>query len=139
MSTGEPEFIKVEVAYATPEAQSIIALEVPAGATAEEAARLSGIEEQFPEIQLGKNRLGIFGRLVKPAQPLANGDRVEIYRPLLADPKVVRRELAALGKTMGKTMGKTTGNAADKTTNKVASESGASTLAAAGKQNPDES
>jgi hypothetical protein len=102
MSTAETEFIRVEVAYATPEAQTIIELEVPVGATAEEAARLSGIEEQFPEIQLGKNRLGIFGRLVKAAQELASGDRVEIYRPLIADPKVVRRELAALGKTMGK-------------------------------------
>jgi len=112
MSTGETEFIRVEVAYAKPEAQTIIELEVPMGATAEEAARLSGIEEQFPEIQLGKNRLGIFGRLVKGTQKLASGDRVEIYRPLIADPKVVRRELAALGKTMGKTIGKTTDKSA---------------------------
>jgi len=112
MSTGEIEFIRVEVAYATPEAQTIIELEVPAGATAEEAARLSGIEEQFPEIQLGKNRMGIFGRLVKATQKLASGDRVEIYRPLIADPKVVRRELAALGKTMGKTTGKSAAKAA---------------------------
>ncbi len=120
MSTGETEFISVEVAYATPEAQTIIELEVPMGATAEEAARLSGIEEQFPEIQLGKNRLGIFGRLVKGTQKLARGDRVEIYRPLIADPKVVRRELAALGKTMGKTTGKSAAKAAPDSDNSEA-------------------
>ena len=103
MSTEEPEFIRIEVAYATPEEQSILSLEVPSGTTADEAVRLSGIEEQFPEIDLGRNRLGIFGKLVKAGEVLAAGDRVEIYRPLTADPKVVRRELAALGKTMGKT------------------------------------
>lgn len=102
MSTDEAEFIRVEVAYATPEEQSILSLEVPSGTTADEAVRLSGIEEQFPEIDLGKNRLGVFGKLVKAGHRLAAGDRVEIYRPLTADPKVVRRELAALGKTMGK-------------------------------------
>ena len=102
MSTGETEFIRVEVAYAKPEAQTIIELEVPMGATAEEAARLSGIEEQFPEIQLGKNRVGIFGRLVKGTQKLVSGDRVEIYRPLIADPKEVRKQRAAAGKAMKK-------------------------------------
>lgn len=101
MSTDESEFIRVEVAYATPEEQSILSLEVPAGTTADEAVRLSGIEEQFPEIDVGRNRLGVFGKLVKAGHTLAAGDRVEIYRPLKADPKVVRRELAALGKTMG--------------------------------------
>jgi len=103
MSTEEPEFIRIEVAYATPDEQSILSLEVPSGTTADEAVRLSGIEEQFPEIDLGRNRLGVFGKLVKTGHSLAAGDRVEIYRPLTADPKVVRRELAALGKTMGKT------------------------------------
>lgn len=109
MSTEEPEFIRVEVAYATREVQSILSLEVPAGTTADEAVRLSGIEEQFPEIDLGKNRLGVFGKLVKAGHALGAGDRVEIYRPLTADPRVVRRELAALGKTMGKAAGKKAG------------------------------
>jgi len=103
---ADAEFIRVEVAYATPEAQSILSLEVPPGTTAEEAVRLSGIEEEFPEIDLGSNRMGIFGKLVKRGQALQPGDRVEVYRPLKADPKVVRRELAALGKTMGRNKAK---------------------------------
>lgn len=96
------ETIEIEVAYARPERQLILTVEVPAGTTAIEAARLSGIEEQFPEIELGKNRMGVFGKLCKPDRPLNPGDRVEIYRPLLADPRAARRELAAEGKSMGK-------------------------------------
>jgi uncharacterized protein len=96
------ETIEVEVAYAVPERQLIVKVEVPVGTTAIEAARLSGIEEQFPEIDLGKNRLGVFGKLCKPDRPLNAGDRVEIYRPLLVDPRAARRELAAAGKSMGK-------------------------------------
>ncbi|KPK56787.1 MAG: RnfH family protein [Gammaproteobacteria bacterium] len=96
------DFLTVEVAYATPEKQLILKVEVPAGTTAAEAVRLSGIEEHFPEISADGNPLGIFGRKIKAGQELKAGDRVEIYRALTADPKVVRRELAKLGKTMGK-------------------------------------
>lgn len=96
------ETIEVEVAYAVPERQLILKVEVPEGTTAIEAARLSGIEEQFQEVDLGKNRLGVFGKLCKPDRPLIAGDRVEIYRPLLVDPRAARRELAAAGKSMGK-------------------------------------
>jgi putative ubiquitin-RnfH superfamily antitoxin RatB of RatAB toxin-antitoxin module len=96
------ETIEIEVAYARPERQLILTVEVPAGTTVIEAARLSGIEEQFPEIELGKNRMGVFGKLCKPDRALNAGDRVEIYRPLLADPRAARRELAAEGKSMGK-------------------------------------
>jgi len=96
------ETIEVEVAYARPERQLILTVEVPQGTTAVEAVRLSGIEEQFPEIDLGRNRLGVFGKLCKPDRPLNAGDRVEIYRPLLVDPRTARRELAAVGKSMGK-------------------------------------
>jgi uncharacterized protein len=94
--------IQVEVAYATPERQLILPVEVPRGTTAIEAVRLSGIEEQFPEIELGRNRLGVFGKLCKEDRPLNSGDRVEIYRPLLVDPREARRELAAAGKSMGR-------------------------------------
>jgi putative ubiquitin-RnfH superfamily antitoxin RatB of RatAB toxin-antitoxin module len=90
------------VAYATPERQCILKVDVPEGTTAAEAVRLSGIEEQFPEIELGKNRIGIFGKLCKADRVLRSGDRVEIYRPLLVDPRVARRKLAAAGKTMGR-------------------------------------
>lgn len=96
------ETILVEVAYARPERQLILAVAVPAGTTAAEAVRLSGIEEQFPEIALDKNRLGVFGKLCKADRLLNAGDRVEIYRPLLADPRAARRERAAAGKSMGK-------------------------------------
>jgi putative ubiquitin-RnfH superfamily antitoxin RatB of RatAB toxin-antitoxin module len=96
------DMIEVEVAYAHPERQLILKLEVPPGTTAIEAVRLSGVEEQFPEIDVARNRIGVFGKLCKPERPLLAGDRVEIYRPLLVDPRVARRELAALGKSMGK-------------------------------------
>ena len=96
------ETIEVEVAYARPERQLILKVEVPAGTTAIEAARLSGIEEQFPEIRLGQDRLGVFGKLCKDDRVLHPGDRVEIYRPLLVDPRAARRELAAAGKSMGR-------------------------------------
>lgn len=97
--------IEVEVAYARPERQLILKLEVPRGTTAIEALRLSGIEEEFPEIDPDKNRLGVFGKLCKPDRVLSPGDRVEVYRPLLADPRAARRELAAEGKSMGKKRG----------------------------------
>lgn len=79
----------------------MIPLTVPAGTTAIEAIRRSGIQERFPEIEISSLRIGVFGRLCPPERVLAAGDRVEIYRPLLADPKEVRRKLAAEGKTMG--------------------------------------
>jgi putative ubiquitin-RnfH superfamily antitoxin RatB of RatAB toxin-antitoxin module len=99
---SESDFVTVEVAYARPERQVILSVEVPRGTTAEEAVRLSGIEEEFPEIDLASNRMGVFGKLCKPSRVLNPGDRVEVYRPLVADPKAVRRERAAAGKTMGK-------------------------------------
>jgi putative ubiquitin-RnfH superfamily antitoxin RatB of RatAB toxin-antitoxin module len=92
------EFISVEVAYAKPELQVIIPLKVHRGATAEEAVRLSGIVERFPEIDLTVNKIGVFGKLGKADVALRPGDRVEIYRPLIADPKEVRRKRAEKGK-----------------------------------------
>lgn len=91
--------IKVEVAYALPEKQLIRALEVPTGTTALEAVTLSGIEEAFEELTINdSSRLGIFGKAVKSDQVLAAGERVEIYRPLLIDPKEVRKKRAAEAK-----------------------------------------
>ena len=100
MAGADP--IKVEVAYARPDRQVIVPLNVPEGTTVEQAILDSGILEQFPEIDLEKNKVGIFGKLVKPAQVLRDGDRVEIYRPLIADPKEIRRQRAAAGKRMKK-------------------------------------
>ena len=89
--------INVEVACALPERQQIVALQVRKGTTVSEAVSLSGIERLFPEVDVHAAKLGIFGKAVaKPeAHELAEGDRVEIYRPLIADPKEVRKQRAA--------------------------------------------
>ncbi len=90
-----PELITVEVAYATPEQQRIVALEVPENTTVEIVIRLSGLLACFPEINLSATAVGIFGKLSELNQVLKAGDRVEIYRPLLHDPKEARRQRAA--------------------------------------------
>lgn len=89
--------MRVEVAYALPQRQTIVALDVDLGCTALEAAQRSGIDREYPEISWQCVRLGVFGKVLdEPAQyVLREGDRVEIYRPLLIDPKVVRRQRAA--------------------------------------------
>ncbi|MDR2220937.1 MAG: RnfH family protein [Methylobacillus sp.] len=94
--------IHVEVAYALPAQQLILELKVPEGTTAEQAVQKSGVLAKFPEIDLAQNKLGIFGKLVKSDTVLREKDRVEIYRPLIADPKEVRRQRAAEGKAMKK-------------------------------------
>jgi hypothetical protein len=97
--------IPVEVAYALPERQVILDLEVAPDTTLAEVIRASGILDLFPEIDLGKNKFGVFGKLGKPGDTLHAGDRVEIYRPLIADPKQVRKQRAAQGKVMKKGAG----------------------------------
>jgi putative ubiquitin-RnfH superfamily antitoxin RatB of RatAB toxin-antitoxin module len=96
------ERILVEVAYARPDEQVILEVNVPSGATIEKAIRLSGILENFPEIDLHDNQVGIFGRLARLEDTPRDHDRIEIYRPLIADPKEVRRRRAAEGKAMKK-------------------------------------
>ncbi|MCB1854029.1 MAG: RnfH family protein [Halieaceae bacterium] len=91
----DKQTIAVEVAYALPEKQAILSLQVPAGTSALEAARQSGISAQFDGIDLENAKLGIFGKVIAPTQVLQDGDRVEIYRPLIADPKEVRKARAA--------------------------------------------
>ncbi len=102
MSTGIPDYITVEVVYATPESQPVIRLELENGTTVADAISQSGLLERFPSIDLSISKLGIYGKACGLDQQLSDHDRVEIYRPLLADPKEVRRRLAAEGKTMGK-------------------------------------
>ncbi len=96
------DHIDVEVAYARDDRQVILPVNVPVGTTAEQAILFSGILEQFPEIDLASNKIGIFSKLSKPVTELKAGDRVEIYRPLIADPKEVRRKREAEGKRMKK-------------------------------------
>lgn len=92
MDNNEKYFI--EVTYALPEEQVLITLDVEQGTTAEQAVKLSGVLERFTEIDLTKNKLGIFGKTTKVDQVLRDKDRVEIYRPLIADPKESRRKRA---------------------------------------------
>ncbi len=90
----------VEVAYALPDKQSLVSLEVEKGTTLQEAIEASGILDSFEQIDLTKDRVGIFSKFATLDTVLREKDRVEIYRPLIADPKQVRKERAAEGKAM---------------------------------------
>ncbi|MFJ2360142.1 RnfH family protein [Pseudomonas fluorescens] len=89
--------IEIEVVYAAVDRQILRTLSVPEGATVREAVLKSGIGDEFPELDLNECPLGIFGKVVVDPQVrlIQAGDRIEIYRPLLADPKEVRRLRAA--------------------------------------------
>jgi len=91
---GDSRTLWVEVAYATPRKQAIVRLEVPNGCTVAQAIERSGIRAQFPGIKVEAGAVGIFSRKVTLEQELQEGDRVEIYRPLIADPKESRRKRA---------------------------------------------
>ena len=90
----------VEVAYALPDKQSLVSLEVEKGTTLKEAIEASGILDSFEQIDLTKDRVGIFSKFATLDTVLREKDRVEIYRPLIADPKQVRKDRAAEGKAM---------------------------------------
>jgi len=89
----QPEIV-VEVAYALPEKQYLQRVILEEGATVEEAIRASGLLTLRNDIDLAKNKVGIYSRPVKLADTVKDGDRVEIYRPLIADPKELRRQRA---------------------------------------------
>jgi len=97
-----PDDIHVEVIYALPDRQPLLKVRLVEGATVEDAIRASGVLEAFPEIDLAKNKVGIFSKLVKLDEKVRDRDRVEIYRPLIADPKEVRRKRAEEGKVTRK-------------------------------------
>jgi len=86
--------MKIEVAYALPDEQFLLTCDLPEGVTVQEAINASGILKQCPDIDLSQNKVGIFSKLAKLDTVLREGDRVEIYRPLIADPKEVRRKKA---------------------------------------------
>ncbi|KXS32196.1 MAG: RnfH family protein [Gallionella sp.] len=94
--------INIEVVYALPGEQTLLKRSVPAGTTVAEALQASGVLAKHPEIDMDKNKLGIFGKLTKADAVLRDKDRIEIYRPLIADPKEVRRKRAEQGKVMKK-------------------------------------
>ena len=94
--------INIEVAYALPEIQVLLPLTVPEGTQLGEAVKLSGILEKFPEIDLATSKVGIWNKVSELNAVLREKDRIEIYRPLIADPKEVRRKRAEEGKAMKK-------------------------------------
>lgn len=101
-STDNPQqTIRIEVAYALPDEQRLVMLDVPAGTTARAAIDLAGLAEEFPQLDTAICPLGVFGRERPGSYVVQPGDRVEIYRPLLHEPRETRRKLAARGKTMG--------------------------------------
>ena len=95
----ENKMIKIEVAYALPDEQVIISVEVTEGTTIEQAIQFSTVIEKFPEINLDALKVGIFGKLKKRNQALRAGDRIEIYRPLIADPKESAQKTCSSGKS----------------------------------------
>jgi hypothetical protein len=101
------EMLNVEVCYALADKQEIVRLRLPEGATLGQALEASGLLAKYPEIDAKKNKFGIYGKLTKVDAPLRDHDRVEIYRPLIADPKEVRKQRAAEGKVMKKGAGDT--------------------------------
>lgn len=94
--------ISVEVVYALADVQEIAQLKLPDGSTVAQAIEASGMLAKHPEIDLKKNKLGVYSKLAKADTVLRDRDRVEIYRPLIADPKEVRKQRAAEGKVMKK-------------------------------------
>lgn len=94
--------MKVEVIYAVPEKAELVKLDLPEGSTLLQAIEASGLLAKHPEIDVKKNKFGIYAKLAKADAVLREKDRVEIYRPLIADPKEVRKQRAAEGKVMKK-------------------------------------
>lgn len=101
LSADGASVISVEVAYAEAQHQYVERLELPAGSVVADAIEASSVRKEFPLIEIHADRVGVFGRKVLMTQVLGEGDRVEIYRPLQADPKEVRRAKAAADAQQG--------------------------------------
>ncbi len=102
MDNTKSATIPVEVVYGLAEEQALLSIDVPENSHVKEVILASEIIEQFPEIDLDKVKVGIFGKLTKMDQIVRARDRIEIYRPLIADPKEVRKRRAAEGKRLKK-------------------------------------
>jgi len=92
--------MEIEIAYATPEKQVLLKMIAPVDCTVVKAIELSGIREEFPDMELDPKAVGIFSRKVSLDHKLREGDRVEIYRPLVADPKEMRKQRARAGSSV---------------------------------------
>lgn len=89
------EMIEIEVVYGLPNKQVLLSLPVPVGSTIEDCIKLSGITKHFPQIVISEAKVGIFSRPENLSTLVKAGDRIEIYRPLIADPKEIRKLRAA--------------------------------------------
>ncbi len=90
--------LTIEVIYATPEQQKLITIEIAHGSNVEQCIQQSGVLTEFPEINLQETKVGIFSQVKPLNHQVQDGDRIEIYRPLIADPKAVRRKRAEQAK-----------------------------------------
>ncbi len=97
-----PADLAIEVVFALPDEQRLASVSLPDGATVQDAIDASGLVTRFPDESIDSMQVGVWGRVVDREHALKDGDRVEIYRPLLLDPREARRRLAAAGKTMGR-------------------------------------
>lgn len=96
------KLINIEVAYALPTKQAIVDVALKEGTTVQQAIEASNILEQFPDIDLKATKVGVWSRVVKLNDKLIDGDRIEIYRPLIADPKEIRKRRAEKAKEEGR-------------------------------------
>lgn len=110
---ANPELIRIEVVYPLPHEQLLLDAQLPEGSTIREGILASGVLERYPELSLDTLEAGVFGKLAKLDQQLSPRDRIEIYRPLIADPKAVRKQRAAEGKVMKKGGGDATASEGD--------------------------
>ncbi|MDP2534739.1 RnfH family protein [Alteromonas stellipolaris] len=120
MSEG---LMQIEVAYALPTKQSLVDVAIKEGATVEEVIQASNLLKEYPDIDLSSTKVGIWSRVVKLRDTVKDGDRIEIYRPLIADPKEIRKRRAEKAKEEGRADKVTGGRvnplkAADKQTDK---------------------
>ncbi|MBZ2162214.1 MULTISPECIES: RnfH family protein [Alteromonas] len=120
MSEG---LMQIEVAYALPTKQSLVDVAIKEGATVEEVIQASNLLNEYPDIDLSSTKVGIWSRVVKLRDTVKDGDRIEIYRPLIADPKEIRKRRAEKAKEEGRADKVTGGRvnplkAADKQTDK---------------------
>jgi len=99
---GNAESLRVEVVYPLPHEQLLLEACVPPGASIRDGIIASGVLARYPQLDIGTLEAGIYGKLVKLDEPVRDRDRIEIYRPLIADPKAVRQQRAADGKRMKK-------------------------------------
>ncbi len=92
---------EVEIVFALPDRQSLKSVPVATGETVADVVAKSGLRADFPEIEIDSLAVGIWGREADRTQPVKEGDRIEVYRPLEMDPREARRQLAQSGRTMG--------------------------------------